>query len=703
MVGSLHCRGWMPRTAALAVVFALAGFTMAPCASAQSDVSPASLYVSPSTGTFTVGSTFTVSFYLNTGGQSVNALQANVIFPPDMLQVVSPTTGTSFVQFWTSQPSYSNGDGTLSFQGAVAAPGINTSAGLIATVTFRVTALGTAVIKFADNSRVLLNDGQGTNVLGQTSGAIYSLALPPPAGPIVTSPTDPDQQKWYSNSDVSFEWQPQDAAVTGYSYILSHNPSDIPDDIAEGDQTSVSYPNLPDGIYYFHIKALRNGSWGGVTSYSVKIDATPPATFPIEVSPGTRTTLRSPIISFITTDNLSGIDHYEVKVLPLTPLPPSTGSNAPSSAIQPFFIEATSPYVPQLDLGSYDIIVRAVDRAGNETDSKTHIDVVTPLFEVVSGEGLRVNNTFTIPWLGLWATLAALVPLLSYFAWKVRRSHRLIQLKLAEGALSDPVIRKRLEELKAKRQEYAKKALLIFFALAFSLTLGIGSVRAAATSSISTISPPLVTLYGNNISDAELLYIGGKSEELGATVEVYLQNTHTGETLSEEAVVDPQGEWFYSYPKFLQAGKYLLWTQVKAGDQFSPPSPQLEVNVEPTAFQFGASRVSYELIYLAISVLLALVILGFVSFILYHFAQGRRKRALLERELQEAEESIRRGFAVLRRDIEAELEVIHRAKLQGELAIDERVREEKLIRDLDLVRRYIGKEVWDLERFRHIE
>ena len=37
-------------------------------------VGAASLYVGPSSGTFTVGSTFTVSLYLNTGSQAVNAV-----------------------------------------------------------------------------------------------------------------------------------------------------------------------------------------------------------------------------------------------------------------------------------------------------------------------------------------------------------------------------------------------------------------------------------------------------------------------------------------------------------------------------------------------------------------------------------------------------------------------------------------------------
>src|SRR3989344_6809533 len=151
----------------------------------------ASLYVSPSGGSFVTGSTFTVSIFVNTGGESVNAIEANLTFPVDTLQVVSPTAGNSFIKTWIAQPTYSNTAGTLRFQGAVPNPGINTEAGLVSTVTFRTRSVGSAAVRFLDSSRVLLNDGRGTNALDRTSGATFSITLPAPQGPIVTSRTNP--------------------------------------------------------------------------------------------------------------------------------------------------------------------------------------------------------------------------------------------------------------------------------------------------------------------------------------------------------------------------------------------------------------------------------------------------------------------------------------------------------------------------------
>jgi len=154
---------------------------------AKAQISGASLFLSPPSGSFVVGSTFNVSIILNTGGEAVNAIDAALSFPPDKLQVVSPSLGTSIISVWTSQPNYDNQTGVLRFQGGVPNPGINTSRGLIATIGFRVKSVGRAVIKFRDQSKVLLNDGLATDVLINTGNGVYDLILPPPAGPFVVS------------------------------------------------------------------------------------------------------------------------------------------------------------------------------------------------------------------------------------------------------------------------------------------------------------------------------------------------------------------------------------------------------------------------------------------------------------------------------------------------------------------------------------
>jgi hypothetical protein len=141
----------------------------------------ASLYFSPQTGTFSVGSTFDVSVFLNTEGNNINAVQVDLKFPPELLQVTSPAAGKSFISIWADQPYYSNQEGIVSFKGGVPSPGINTSSGLVSTITFRVKAQGKAMLSFLDSSQVLLADAKGTNVLTTAARAEYIFPLPIPA------------------------------------------------------------------------------------------------------------------------------------------------------------------------------------------------------------------------------------------------------------------------------------------------------------------------------------------------------------------------------------------------------------------------------------------------------------------------------------------------------------------------------------------
>ena len=70
----------------------------------------ASLYISPYGGTFFVGDTFNISVFVNTEENIINAVEVNLKFDSDLIQVTSPTAGLSFISIWADQPSYSNKD-----------------------------------------------------------------------------------------------------------------------------------------------------------------------------------------------------------------------------------------------------------------------------------------------------------------------------------------------------------------------------------------------------------------------------------------------------------------------------------------------------------------------------------------------------------------------------------------------------------------
>lgn len=423
----------------------------------------ASLYVSPAHGTFGIGSTFEVGVYVNTGGNSVNALRVDLAFPPDKLQIVSPSLGTSVIPFWVVQPTFSNSAGTIFFEGGVPPPGLNTSGGLISTVVFRVIGTGQATIGIRDSSRIYPADGNGAIVLGARADGLYQLKLPAPQGPRVAAPHQPDPNIWYQDDDAQFFWEMPSGAIA-VSYVLSDDPLTLPDEISEGVRTSVFYQDLSPGTHYFHIKALSpDAGWGGSTHYQVNIDDDPPAEFNIEFNPSANTTVRRPVAVFATTDADSGISHYAIRVIPRTrPLAERSSQGESGSPAKPFFVEAASPFIlPELEIGTYDVVARAYDAAGNYRDVQSRLRIRWGLFKDLGPEGISIRSNIALSWRAVYGFLGLLGCALLYAAHFVYRGHRELERKLAAGIL-DAVERRvseRLAIMRRKREEFDKDRL----------------------------------------------------------------------------------------------------------------------------------------------------------------------------------------------------------------------------------------------------
>jgi hypothetical protein len=77
----------------------------------------ASLYLAPSTGTYTVGNTFLVQVKVNSGGVAINAADGTLVFDPDKLEVVKISKEDSIFSLWVQEPTFSNSLGTINFAG----------------------------------------------------------------------------------------------------------------------------------------------------------------------------------------------------------------------------------------------------------------------------------------------------------------------------------------------------------------------------------------------------------------------------------------------------------------------------------------------------------------------------------------------------------------------------------------------------------
>lgn len=327
----------------------------------------ASLYLAPSTGTKLINSKFSVAVKVNTGGQVINASQGTISFDTNLLEAVGASKGGSIFTLWTVDPNFSNSAGTINFGGGVPQPGYSGTAGTICTVTFRAKKVGTAAVRFTSGA-VLANDGKGTNILASMGSASFTISpyveapkQPPKPEkkvepeynkPKISSPTHPDQEAWYKLSDVKLIWGLPES-VNGVSLSFNESAFSDPGSISDGLFAAKDYEAVEDGVWYFHLKFKDSKRWGTVAHYRVGIDTKPPEPFKIEVE--TKELGEWPILHFKTTDDGSGIDHYEVFIDTLE--------------AEPFIVEADKNSFQPSDLGGgeHTALVKAVDKAGNET------------------------------------------------------------------------------------------------------------------------------------------------------------------------------------------------------------------------------------------------------------------------------------------------------------------------------------------------
>jgi hypothetical protein len=371
------------------------------------------LFFSPGAGTNLVGSTFDVSVLLNTQGQSVNAVQVDIKFSADKLRIVKPSSDKSLLAIWLEPPVYSNTNGTAHLVGVVPG-GITTESGLVSTITFEAIASGTATIEIQSTSSVLANDGLGTETLTGFGRASFSLSPKPLDGVNVYSDTHPFSDQWYNNDSVTFTLE-KPAEVTDFSYEFDNKPFTVPDNEADTSESLVSFEDVADGVWYFHVKARKEGVWGTPTHLLVRVDTQAPAGFKPESEVLFSGEQAKVFISFFTTDEHSGIDHYEVGVL-------AADQSADES---PVFVHSESPYqLPKLVGKHFRVVVRVFDKAGNVHDEQINVTVGTSVLSLIK------DNIFIL--LGILA--AALV---LYFIFRLHLWNRVQRYKEALRLLKE--------------------------------------------------------------------------------------------------------------------------------------------------------------------------------------------------------------------------------------------------------------------------
>lgn len=197
------------------------------------------LYVSPDNGTYSIGDTFQVQVMADSGGQPINAAEADITFDPDAVDVESISTDGSILSSWPTPPEFSNTDGTIDFSG-VASTDYTGGAGLLVTVTFKALANLETPAHF-ESGALLAADGIESNIITSLHSGLYviepvDISAPPPDGSSDAS----------SSADGSGGSETSDGAEandTDASTSESAAPSDVAPPVLENYQTEISVGN----------------------------------------------------------------------------------------------------------------------------------------------------------------------------------------------------------------------------------------------------------------------------------------------------------------------------------------------------------------------------------------------------------------------------------------------------------------------------
>jgi hypothetical protein len=303
------------------------------------------------------GDSLIAELMIDTEGENINVADVRLAFPRDLIEIIDFEKGGSIFTLWPEEPDIKKGE--ISFSAGV--PGGFSGKGLIGRINFSGKEVGKAKIDFSEDSEVLLNDGKGTPASLTFLEGNYEILEKPKDLATVSSSTHPEQNKWYKSSTLYLHWDLISGAE--YSYILSRDPSAEPDntpDKPEGDliwmgdivydlKKEKEEDGKGDGIYYFTLKQkLLGKDWSKRIIFRAMIDTTPPEVFKPEIAEieGKKYLL------FLTTDKTSGVDYYEVLET--------------KDKRQETWKIAKSPYILSDQGFKSKILVKAVDKAGNE-------------------------------------------------------------------------------------------------------------------------------------------------------------------------------------------------------------------------------------------------------------------------------------------------------------------------------------------------
>lgn len=388
----------------------------------------ATISLLPQSRTFGIGQEFSVDIKINTEEASINAAEATIRFPVDILELTAIDKISSAFGFWPDEPKISNEEGTLKFTGGTA-KGITGESLQILKMKFKAKGAGFADLTLHDGA-VTASDGKGTNVLSQLKGttitigtevvapakpsslpqatvSISPVIAPPieepkkiirkpviaqklPLKPELRVPLYPDETRWYNHSgETAVFWNVPDDVIE-VAGVIDKSPTTKPQKPEQELFTGKNFGVSKEGVWYIHVRFRNNVGWGETAHYKIAIDTTAPLPFEIKMDQlaGDNPT---PEVRYEAHDILSGISHALLFVDDKEFLKSTTT------------VSTLSPQAP----GKHNLLVRVFDLADNSVESDLAFEILplpTPTIEFVTrsvfqdelifASGKSIPNTF---------------------------------------------------------------------------------------------------------------------------------------------------------------------------------------------------------------------------------------------------------------------------------------------------------------------
>lgn len=117
------------------------------------------------------GDEFTLNVLVHST-ESINAVEGQLIYAKEILEIKEIRDGNSVINFWIQKPT--NTSGVINFSGITPAGGFKGSNQKIFSVVFTAKEIGETSL-FLDNVKILLDDGQGTNSVDKIIGTTIAI------------------------------------------------------------------------------------------------------------------------------------------------------------------------------------------------------------------------------------------------------------------------------------------------------------------------------------------------------------------------------------------------------------------------------------------------------------------------------------------------------------------------------------------------